>query len=307
MQTVSTPVEREALLKSFSEETRLGPGRIAPFELHLFHGNDLPMALHEVGRLREETFRFAGSGSGKSLDLDEFDTATDGYQQLVVLHRERKEIVAGCRLKAGRTGLSTPFASEALFEFSTPFRQKYEGGLIDIGRLFVVPELQAAGGEREGIFALDSVFQGLGLLTQRDTRLRHYFGRLVLPITLPSRMRDLCLFFLSKHFAGDDELVRPRSPGALRASAAELADVLSGESWRDDLRVLQLEARRLRTRVPPLLRAYVSLSPTLQAFGVTRDPDLSGIEEVAILVKVSEVRLRTRRRYGVGSREQEHA
>lgn len=305
MITVESPVASGVLLESFNEQTRLGPGRTGPLELHLFAGGEHPRALVEVGRLREETFRFIGSGTGRAMDVDEFDTTADGYQQLVVFHRERQEIVAGCRVRAGATTSSSPFASEALFAFSETFRQQYAAGLLDIGRMFVIPRLQAVGGEREGAFVLDNIFQGLALLAQRDARLRYFFGRLVLPKALPERMRDLCLYFLTKHFAGDPELVTPRVPEWPRTQTAELAAALIGQTWREDLRLLQQEARRLHTRVPPLLRAYVSLSPTLRTFGVARDPDLSGIEEVAILVKVSEIRRQTRLRYGLGDIEQE--
>lgn len=305
MMPIVNPVEREALLTSFSEETRLTTGRAWPLEIHAFAGSDHSRALAEVGRLREATFRFVGSGTGRALDVDDFDTAADGYRQLVVFHRVRQEIVAGCRVRLGRTASLNPFASESLFEFSETFRQQYADGLLDIGRMFVIPRLQVAGGEREGTFVLDNLFHGLAAIAQREKRLTHFFGRLVLPKVLPARLRDLCMYFLAKHFAGDHQLVRPRVPEVFHSSTHELARVLVGANWRDDLRFLQNEARRLGSRVPPLLRAYVSLSPTLRTFGVTRDPELSAIEEVAILVKVSEIRRQTRRRYGIEEFEQE--
>ena len=43
-----------------------------------------PETMREIGRLREEAFRFYGGGTGRDCDVDEFDLADDGYRQLIV-------------------------------------------------------------------------------------------------------------------------------------------------------------------------------------------------------------------------------
>jgi hypothetical protein len=67
-------------------------------EVYVFDNNNSPALMHEVGRVRELTFRHAGGGTGKEIDIDEFDTAkTDPQKQLVVWDPENKELVGGYR------------------------------------------------------------------------------------------------------------------------------------------------------------------------------------------------------------------
>ncbi|MCE3259498.1 MAG: hemolysin, partial [Bacteroidetes bacterium] len=56
-----------------------------------------PNVMREIGRLREVTFRHAGGGTGKEIDIDEFDTCDHPYQQLLVWNPEDKEIVGAYR------------------------------------------------------------------------------------------------------------------------------------------------------------------------------------------------------------------
>ncbi|MCK7534765.1 MAG: GNAT family N-acetyltransferase [Marinilabiliales bacterium] len=46
-------------------------------EVYIFDNNTSPVLMHEVGRVRELTFRHAGGGTGNAIDIDDFDTATD--------------------------------------------------------------------------------------------------------------------------------------------------------------------------------------------------------------------------------------
>jgi len=40
-------------------------------EVYIFDNNTSPVLMHEVGRVREITFRHAGGGTGKDKDIDE--------------------------------------------------------------------------------------------------------------------------------------------------------------------------------------------------------------------------------------------
>ena len=61
-------LEMELTESKFVRNTNNGHNKIYVFTAH-----DSPNLMREVGRLREITFRDAGGGTGKSVDIDPFD------------------------------------------------------------------------------------------------------------------------------------------------------------------------------------------------------------------------------------------
>ena len=71
-------------------------------DIYIVTWQDSPNVVREIGRLREIAFRAAGGGTGKSLDLDEFDTMEHPYSQLIVWDPEAQEILGGYRYLLGK-------------------------------------------------------------------------------------------------------------------------------------------------------------------------------------------------------------
>src|SRR5262249_4214216 len=69
--------------------------RSGDLEVYLSQAIHIPNVLHELGRLREITFRAAGEGTGKRLDTDEFD---GHYLHLFVWNARANELVGAYRL-----------------------------------------------------------------------------------------------------------------------------------------------------------------------------------------------------------------
>src|SRR6476620_3343974 len=113
-------LEKELYNGKFVRKTNNGHN-----EIYIITHFDSPNVMKEIGRLREVTFRHAGGGTGKSIDIDEFDTSSHPYQQLLVWDPVDKEIVGAYRFilckdaefKDGRVQLATT----ELFEFSDAF------------------------------------------------------------------------------------------------------------------------------------------------------------------------------------------
>ena len=95
--------------------------------------------MHEVGRIREITFRHAGGGTGKALDIDSFDTDPDDPQkQLIVWDPENKMIIGGYRIYFQPKGSTkrdiSKLASSSYFRFSRKFMKKYFPHMMELGR-----------------------------------------------------------------------------------------------------------------------------------------------------------------------------
>ena len=106
-----------------------------------FAGADAPVALRELGRLRETTFRAAGEGTGQAEDIDQYDAH---YTQIVAWHERERRILAGLRaVHIDRMSPDTQLYTHSLFHYRADFIGALAGGL-EAGRLFVLPEVQGS-------------------------------------------------------------------------------------------------------------------------------------------------------------------
>jgi len=297
MEPLAAPVDRDALRAELSSSTLLIETRMGKHELHLVDGRRCPAVLEEVGRLRELTYRALGSASGKPTDLDALDTdESSPYEQLVIYSPEEREIVGGTRVKQP-TGPHDRIASESIFAFSDRFRRDYFPHILDVGRMFIIPRYQSAEAGRKGLFVLDNMLEGLGLLGSVKKDLHHFFGRIVARPTLDPLVRDLTLFYLERHCPDPDALLAPKAPLGLKTPRETLEGILHANDRDEDMRLLQLAARERNERPSGLLRAYLNLSPNMRTFGTAADYDIGGIEETALLITIADTSPKQRERY----------
>ena len=99
----------------------------------------------------------------------------------------------------------------------------------------------------------------------------------------------MILYFLKKHFDDKDKLIIPMKPLELETDPKELESLFGGTSFKDDYRVLNGEIRKLGYNIPPLVNAYMSLSPTMKLFGTAINYGFGDVEETGILIAVDEI------------------
>lgn len=101
--------------------------------------------------------------------------------------------------------------------------------------------------------------------------------------------RDMILYFLKKHFGDKDKLVVPTEPLLLETDEKELATLFLEEDFKADYRILNREVRSLGCNIPPLVNAYMGLSPTMRVFGTGINYEFGNVEETGILIAVNEI------------------
>ena len=142
MKPIIEPVDREALLAELNEKTFLRKTNRAGNELYVV-GPESVQVIREIGRLREIAFRTDGGGTGKELDIDEFDTnPAYGYKQLVLWDPQAREIIGGYRFCLCDQAVFDRFGqpiltSSHMFEFSKKFLKDYLPYTLELGRSFV--------------------------------------------------------------------------------------------------------------------------------------------------------------------------
>ena len=107
MQAIKQPIKRSKLISELIPERFIRDTNNGKNKIYVFTSNDSPNLMTEIGRLRELTFRAAGGGTGKEIDIDEFDLGEVPYKQLIVWNPEDEQIIGGRKLSMKRQSLMT--------------------------------------------------------------------------------------------------------------------------------------------------------------------------------------------------------
>ncbi len=288
------PVDKGLLKSELTPEHQLRMTNKSNNEIYVITAHNAPNVMKEIGRLREIAFRTAGGGTGKSMDIDDFDTMDNCCKQLVVWNPEAEEIIGGYRYLFGSDweidDKGQPIlATSHMFHFSDKFMEKYAPYTVELGRSFVSLEYQNIRKNSKSIFALDNLWDGLGALTVINPNCRYFFGKMTMYPSYIRKGRDMILYFLKKHFDDKDRLIIPIKPLKIETKETELANIFNKETFKEDYRVLNKEIRELGYNIPPLVNAYMSLSPTMKLFGTAINYGFGDVEETGILIAVDEI------------------
>ena len=294
MEEIIAPISKEILKAELTEERRMRFTNKSNNEIYVVTAHNAPNVMKEIGRLREIAFRAAGGGTGKSMDIDEYDVMPNPYKQLVVWNPEAEEILGGYRYLLGDEvefdEKGHPILATAhMFEFSDKFLKEYLPYTVELGRSFVTLEYQSSRAGAKGLFALDNLWDGLGALTVIKPNMRYFFGKMTMYPSYHRQGRDMILYFLNKHFEDKDRLITPIKPLVLETDPQLLEEMFCCDSFKEDYRILNTEIRKLGYNIPPLVNAYMGLSPTMRMFGTAINYGFGDVEETGILIAVDEI------------------
>jgi hypothetical protein len=295
MQDIIKPIDRALLKTELTKEKMLRKTNKSNNEIYVITAHDAPHVMQEIGRLREIAFRNNGGGTGFSVDIDEFDTMENAYRQLIVWCPENEEILGGYRFLCGTDVQFDPngkpiLATSHLFNYSDTFIQKYLPHTVELGRSFVSLEYQATRcGNPKGLFVLDNLWDGLGALSVIDPSLQYYFGKVTMYNTYNVEARNLILYFLNMHFPDYEKLVTPIVPLQTDIDVKKMQDIFQYDNFKENYKVLNQEVRKFGINVPPLVNAYMSLSPKMRVFGTAINHEFGEVEETGILIAINEI------------------
>ena len=293
-QEIIQTIEKEVLKRELTPELQLRMTNKSHNEIYVITAHNAPNVMKEIGRLREIAFREAGGGTGKAMDIDEFDTCENCYKQLIVWNPEEEEIIGGYRYLEGTAwdmdeNGQPKLATSHMFHFSEKFLKEYMPYTIELGRSFVSLPYQSSRMGAKSLFALDNLWDGLGALTVIKPNVRYFFGKFTMYPSYIRRGRDMILYFLHKHFADKESLIVPMKPLEIEADPKELEQLFCEKEFKKDYLILNSEIRKLGYNIPPLVNAYMSLSPTMKLFGTAINYGFGDVEETGILIAIEEI------------------
>ena len=294
MKPIIPPVDRELIESELTKERFLRTTNNGNNLLYVIDHHNAPNCMLEIGRLRELTFRAAGGGTGKEVDIDYYDTSELPYKQLLVWDPAKKEILGGYRFficseaKPDEEG-NCNLATTRLFKFSRKFKQEYLPYVIELGRSFVQPAYQSTNRVSKGIYALDNLWDGLGAVWMNYPDTKYFFGKVTMYTSYNREARDLLLYFFKKYFGDKEKLVIPYEPLQFETDEKTLASLLSGTTYQEDYKILSQFVRSHGEIIPPLINSYMNLSPTMKSFGTSMNYHFGEVEETAVLVTLKDM------------------
>ncbi|MBQ7854364.1 MAG: GNAT family N-acetyltransferase [Muribaculaceae bacterium] len=281
-------IKAELTEERFLRDTNKGGNKI-----YIVDANNAPNVMREIGRLREIAFRNAGGGTGKDCDIDEFDTMNPPCQQLIVWDPDAELIIGGYRFITGKNiaienGVPR-IATSHMFNFSDQFLNEYLPYTLELGRSFVRLEYQSSKAGAKALYALDNLWDGLGALTVVYPEIKYLFGKVTMYPSYSVDCRNMILYFLHKHFPDNDNLVTPIKPLEANIDIAAMEKLFVGDCFKEDYKILNKSIRDYGFNIPPLVNAYMSLSPTMRMFGTAINDEFGDVEESGIFFAIEEI------------------
>jgi hypothetical protein len=294
MKTIIESVSPELLEQELNENTFARKTNNIGNELYIFSAEEAPNAMKEIGRLRELTFRQAGGGTGKEADIDHYDLDPKGFKQLVVWDPELRVIVGGYRFALGnelpKDEHGHPISPTShLFQLSDEFLEEYLPKTIELGRSFVQPVYQSTGNAKKSIFALDNLWDGLGLLVVDNPTYENFFGKFTMYKHYPVKARDAILYFLKTYFPDKNKYVFPKKALPIEIEDQFFKELFTGNTTDENYKILNQFIRSEGAAIPPLVNAYMKLSPSMKSFGTSLNPNFGNVEETGIFIHIPDI------------------
>ncbi|MBS0009768.1 MAG: GNAT family N-acetyltransferase [Bacteroidales bacterium] len=294
MEKIVDAIPLHEIEKELTEDKLLRQTNNANNDVYIFTSHDSPNLMREVGRLRELTFRSAGGGTGKAIDLDNYDySGKSPHQQLIVWDPENKEIIGGYRFfihdDSKKKVDPSDMASYDYFNFSDQFTRDFLPYLMELGRSFVQPDYQSRAKGRKSLFALDNLWDGLGAIVIENPSVRYLFGKVTMYPHFHIHARSMIIYFMKKHFSDPDNLVVPKKDISLDIDHDLMARIFTADNYRDDYKILSQEVRKIGETIPPLINAYMNLSPTMRTFGTIHNDSFGNVNETGIMITIKDM------------------
>ncbi len=288
MENVIDPIDVEDLVKEL-EGNMVRRTTNGSNELYIVDARNSPKVMMEIGRLRELSFRNAGGGTGKSVDIDAEDLCENGYKQLIVWNPDQKEIIGGYRFIVVDPTKESHFSMSHYFEFSDEFYRDYYPHVMELGRSFIQPKYQGRSASAKSIYALDNLWDGLGAVVVLNPSLKYLVGKVTMYTNIDHELINLLYALLFKYFPVENDMVKAKSECEYTFDKSKYTHLLDGMDYSQAMKYISQRAKEYDTHYPPLFAAYANLSTTMRVFGTICNEDFGSVLETAIMITIDDL------------------
>ncbi|MBE7691934.1 GNAT family N-acyltransferase [Tenacibaculum finnmarkense] len=254
------------------------------YEVFFANAKEIPNILHEIGRLREITFRDIGEGTNKSIDLDKFDKY---YHHLFLWDSVAKELVGAYRMGLGKDifkkyGING-FYIHTLFRIEPELYSMMESSM-ELGRAFVAKSYQ------QKPMPLFLLWKGIVHVTLRHPEYKYLLGGVSISNKFSAFSKSLMIEFMKSHYYDPyvAQYIYPKQEFKVKLKDADkdfVFDATKADMQKFDKIIDEIEPGALR--MPVLIKKYVKQNGRLVAFNV--DPKFNNAVDGLLYIKVAEI------------------
>lgn len=292
-QTISHPIEPRLIRRELQQAELLGETADNK-KIYLFKYQPDSVVMHEIGRLRELTFRQVGEGTGKRRDIDKYDR---DYRHLILWDEQELAIAGAYRLgevkRIQDQNDSRGIYSQELFNYDTDKMQPYFERGIELGRSFVSPKYW-------GRRSLDYLWYGIGAYLKRYPEIRFLFGPVSLSNSYPDFAKALIVSYYQHYFSDADNLATARVPYSLdKPHQQRVAQTLLGTNADDDFTAMREQLTHMNVTVPTLYKQYADVCEPggVRFIDFNIDADFGHCIDGLVMVDLDKLKPAKRKRY----------
>jgi putative hemolysin len=208
--------------------------------------------IHEIGRLRELAFKTVGEGTGKHLDIDEYDAY---YRHIILWDDNESQLIGAYRLGEGWNIMKNygkeGFYAHDFFKFKPEFLI-YLPNCVEMGRSFIQPRYQS-------MYNLYYLWQGIAAYIRQNLRAKYLFGQVSLSNNYPDAAKETIIGFYHQQFGSNQDLAQARRPFVLSKAMLEVYKKKFNQDYISSFKLLKNELNKHNVNVPILYRHYSEL------------------------------------------------
>ncbi len=254
------------------------------YEVFLASAEIIPNILHEIGRLREITFREVGEGTNKSIDIDKYDTH---YHHMFLWDDDTKQIAGAYRMGLGseiypKYGIEGFYLND-LFRFEPELHDMMHKS-IEMGRAFIIKEYQ------QKPMPLFLLWRGIIHTTLRYPEHKFLLGGVSISNQFSDFSKSLMIEFMKSNYYDPyiAQYIHPKKEFKVKLKDAD-KDFIFDEAESDlnkfDKLIDELEPGVLR--LPVLIKKYIKQNARLVAFNV--DPLFNNAIDGLMYIRISDI------------------
>lgn len=254
------------------------------YEVYFASASDIPNILHEIGRLREITFREVGEGTNQPIDLDRFDQY---YHHMFLWDGEAQKIAGAYRMGLGSEifpnyGVDGFYLNE-LFRFE-PEMYDMMSKSIEMGRTFIIKEYQ------QKPMPLFLLWKGILHTTLRYPEHKFLLGGVSISNQFSDFSKSLMIEFMKSNYYDPylAQYIQARREFRVKLKDAD-KDFIFHEAEADlnkfDKIIDELEPGSLR--LPVLIKKYIKQNAKVLAFNV--DPMFTHAVDSLMYLRVEDI------------------
>ena len=283
---IATPANQEKMVAEVNKlrDTDCRLLQSKNYEVFFTKADKIPNIIHEIGRLREITFREVGEGTNQSLDLDKFDKY---YHHMFLWDDESKQVAGAYRMGLGseifpKYGMEGFYLND-LFRFESELHEMMQNS-IEMGRAFVIKEYQ------QKPMPLFLLWRGIIHITLRFPEHKFLLGGVSISNQFSDFSKSLMIEFMKSNYYDPyiAQYVHPKKEFKVRLKDAD-KDFIFDEAEADlnkfDKIIDELEPGNLR--LPVLIKKYIKQNARLVAFNV--DPLFNNAIDGLMYIRIADI------------------